>query len=77
MHREIMYVEHNPRGYEELYNSFKETECSVYSLEWFTWQLDNRFMTKEQAFDLLYDFINRYAEDVGSITLDFKIKDKR
>ncbi len=75
MHRDIWGVQHTKEGYEELYQLFKE-EGSL-NLDWFTWQIDDdRHMTKEQAFDLLNFFINRYSEDKKHLTLDFTEKEE-
>ncbi len=75
MHRDIWGVQHTKEGYEELYQLFKE-EGSL-NLDWFTWQIDDdRHMTKEQAFDLLNFFINRYSEDKKQLTLDFTEKEE-
>ncbi len=73
MHREILYVEHTKEGYEELYKTFKEEE-TTFDLDWITWQLDDqRFITKEQAFDILYFFINKFSEEKNKekLKLDF------
>lgn len=71
MHRDIWAVKHTKEGYEELYQLFKE-ENDTLDLDWFTWQVDDeRQMTKEQAFDLLNFFINRYSEDNKKLILDF------
>ena len=67
MHREIFYCDKTKEGYEKIYNLFKE-EMDELDLTWITWQIeDQRFFTKEQAFDFLYYFINRYSEENTSI----------
>ena len=71
MHREIFYCDKTKEGYEKIYNLFKE-EMDELDLTWITWQIeDQRFFTKEQAFDFLYYFINRYSEENTSIKLNF------
>ena len=71
MHREIFYCDKTKEGYEELYNSLKEEKSNL-SLDWITWQIeDERFFTKEQAFDFLYYFINRYSEENEKLKFKF------
>ena len=71
MHREIFYCDKTKEGYEKIYNLFKE-EMDELDLTWITWQIeDQRFFTKEQAFDFLYYFINRYSEENEVIKLNF------
>ena len=68
MHRKIMYVEHNEKAYEELFNSLLANfGLDGLNFVWISNQLDLRFMTKEQAWDCLYYLLQRYQEELDKL----------